>query len=144
MRTYKGAPLPLIEVVAAVFYRDGDVLACKRAPGTSAAGKWEFPGGKVEEGETPECALIREIQEELGISISLGPLVDRTVTAVGDFDIDLACYLVSSSVVPTASTDHEELRWVPVTSLASLDWATPDLPAVVALQGTASSARSAT
>jgi len=57
--------LPRIEVVAAVFYRDGEVLACKRAPGKSAAGKWEFPGGKIDDGEAPERALIREIQEEL-------------------------------------------------------------------------------
>lgn len=119
--------------MAAVFYRAGQVLACKRAPGKSAAGKWEFPGGKIEDDETPEHALAREIREELGISISVGDLVDRTVTPVGDLDIDLACYLVSSVEQPTRSVDHDELRWVPVQALPSLDWATPDVPAVAIL-----------
>ncbi|MEH6622334.1 MULTISPECIES: (deoxy)nucleoside triphosphate pyrophosphohydrolase [Dietzia] len=125
--------MPRIEVVAAVFYRDGEVLACKRAPGKSAAGKWEFPGGKIDDDEKPEVALVREVREELGISVSVGALVDRTVTSVGDLDIDLACYLVTSAEAPTRSTDHDELRWLPLDSLASLEWAAPDLPAVAVL-----------
>lgn len=132
-RADKGVQLPRIEVVAAVFYRDGKVLACKRAPGKSASGKWEFPGGKIDDDETPEFALIREIREELGISISVDGLVDRTVTQVGDLDIDLACYLVSFSEVPSHSTDHDELRWLPVDDLSALDWAAPDLPSVAVL-----------
>lgn len=122
-----------LEVVAAVFVRDGNVLSCRRAPGKSAAGKWEFPGGKVDDDETPEAALVREIQEELGISISVDNCIDRSVTPVGDNNIDLACYLVTSADVPTRSTDHDELRWVPLVSLPALDWATPDLPAVAIL-----------
>lgn len=129
----KGAELPRIEVVAAVFYRDREVLACRRAPGKSAAGKWEFPGGKIDDDEAPELALVREIREELGISISVGALVDRTVTPVGDLDIDLACYLVSSAEEPSHSTDHDELRWVPIDALSTLDWAAPDLPAIAIL-----------
>ncbi|MFJ5870631.1 (deoxy)nucleoside triphosphate pyrophosphohydrolase [Dietzia kunjamensis] len=129
-RAYKGVQLPRIEVVAAVFFRDGEVLACRRAPGKSAEGKWEFPGGKIDHNETPEIALVREIREELGISISVDALVDRTVTPVGDLEIDLSCYLVSSAEAPTRSSDHDELRWLPATSLTSLDWAAPDLPAV--------------
>ena len=125
--------MPRIEVVAAVFYREDEVLACKRAPGKSAAGKWEFPGGKIDDDETPEHALAREIREELGISISVDGLVDRTVTPVGDLDIDLACYLVSSAEVPSHSSDHDELRWLPIESLSSLEWAAPDLPAVTQL-----------
>ncbi|MGN0100133.1 (deoxy)nucleoside triphosphate pyrophosphohydrolase [Dietzia sp. CH92] len=130
----KGAPLPRIEVVAAVFVRGGEVLACRRAPGKSAPGKWEFPGGKIDDNETPEAALVREVREELGISVSVGALVDRTVTPVGDLDIDLACYLVTSAEAPARSSDHDELRWLPRHSLASLDWAAPDLPAVAVLQ----------
>ena len=123
-----------LEVVAAVFVRDGKVLACRRAPGKSAAGKWEFPGGKVDDDDkTPDAALVREIHEELGIAISVGSLIDRSVTPVGGNKIDLACYLVSSADTPTRSTDHDELRWVPVADLPTLDWAEPDLPAVAIL-----------
>ncbi|KAA0919847.1 (deoxy)nucleoside triphosphate pyrophosphohydrolase [Dietzia sp. ANT_WB102] len=128
--------MPRIKVVAAVFYRDGNVLACRRAPGKSAAGKWEFPGGKIDDGETPATALVREIHEELGISISVGELVDRTVTTVDHLEIDLACYIVSSKELPFRSTDHDQLRWVSIDALPSLDWATPDLPAVTVLSST--------
>ena len=122
-----------LEVVAAVFVRDSAVLACRRAPGKTAAGKWEFPGGKVDDDETPETALVREIREELGISISVDALIDRSVTTVGHNDIDLACYFVTSAEVPTHSTDHDELRWVSIGSLPALDWAAPDIPAVAIL-----------
>lgn len=125
--------MPRLEVVAAVFVRAGEILACRRAPGKPAEGKWEFPGGKIDDDEIPEAALVREIQEELGISISVDRLVDRSVTPVGDFDIDLACYLVSAAEWPSHSSDHDELRWVPIEYLPTLDWATPDLPAVAVL-----------
>lgn len=122
-----------LEVVAAVFVRGGEVLACRRAPGKSAEGKWEFPGGKVDDDEGPEAALVREIKEELGLSISVGTLISRSVTEVGNNEIDLACYLVNSAEAPSHSNDHDELRWVPVASLPALNWATPDLPAVAIL-----------
>lgn len=125
--------MPRIEVVAAVFTWNGEILACRRSLGKSAEGKWEFPGGKVDGDETPEAALVREIREELGIAISVGALVDRSVTPVGDLEIDLACYFVSFAEAPSHSTDHDELRWLPVDSLPSLDWAAPDLPAVAVL-----------
>ena len=107
------------------------ILACRRSPRKSAAGKWEFPGGKVEPGETPESALIREIREELDIAIELGKLITRTESRMGEITIDLASY--RAAVVgpnPTASTDHDELRWIAIHDLGELDWATPDLPTV--------------
>lgn len=123
-----------IHVVAAVF-RDRDrVLACRRAPAKSQGGKWEFPGGKVEPGESPQAALVREIREELGVDVVVGGLIDRTATQVGTAVIDLACYDVErAGEPPTASTDHDQLRWVAPTEISGLDWAAPDLPAVRAI-----------
>jgi len=64
------SPLPLVLVVAAVVVRNGCVLLSRRPPGKHLAGLWEFPGGKIEEGETPDAALAREVREELGLSVS--------------------------------------------------------------------------
>ena len=119
--------------VAVIENSVGDFLIAQRANHQHMGGCWEFPGGKVDDGESPEAALVREIQEELGISISVNAFLDRSTTPVGDNDIDLACYLVTSADVPRHSTDHDELRWVPFSSLPTLDWAAPDLPAVAIL-----------
>ncbi|WP_158863108.1 (deoxy)nucleoside triphosphate pyrophosphohydrolase [Leifsonia sp. AG29] len=119
-----------IRVVAAVISDSGRVLACRRAPGKDAAGRWEFPGGKVEARESDEQALAREIREELGIEIAVGSLLDRSVTG----RIELACYRASlAGVRPSRSTDHDDLRWVAPAELGELDWADPDRPAVEAL-----------
>jgi 8-oxo-dGTP diphosphatase len=120
-----------LEVVAAVLIRDGRALACRRAAHKAGAGTWEFPGGKVERGESPEAALAREIREELGVDVTVGPLVDRSEVPVGDRVIDLACYRADPvGPLPTSSTDHDELRWVPLADLGDLSWSAPDLPAV--------------
>lgn len=121
-------------VVAAAIQNDGLVLACRRAPGKAAAGRWEFPGGKVEESEDPRSALERELREELGIAVEIRELLDRSRTRVGDLTIDLATYdarLVEDA--PTQSTDHDVLGWFPMEELQSLDWADPDLPAVAVI-----------
>jgi 8-oxo-dGTP diphosphatase len=121
----------VLKVVAAVIVRDGRVLACRRAPGKASAGKWEFPGGKVERGEEPVAALVREIREELATQVVVGDELDRSPTAVGDLAIDLRCFaaiIVGDS--PIRSTDHDELRWVTASEAGSLDWAAPDLSMV--------------
>jgi 8-oxo-dGTP diphosphatase len=132
-----------LEVVAAVMVRDGRALACRRAAHKPGAGTWEFPGGKVEAGETAEGALAREIREELGIDVTVGALVDRSEVPVGDRVIDLACYRADPiGALPTTSTDHDELRWVPLADLGALAWSAPDLPAVARLVRDAREGRS--
>ncbi|MGO4594517.1 (deoxy)nucleoside triphosphate pyrophosphohydrolase [Leifsonia sp. 2TAF2] len=134
-----GVVQPLL-VVAAVIRDGARVLACRRAPGKDAAGRWEFPGGKVEPGETPEDALVREIGEELAVRIHVGRLLDRTVTVRAEGRaIDLACYDGRlDGGAPVSSTDHDELRWVPSGLLGELEWAEADLPMVRILSAAAS------
>jgi len=124
-----------VEVVAAVIRRpDGRYLACRRAAGRSAAGLWEFPGGKIEHGETPEQALARELLEELGLNLEIGRMIDRRTTLTPDGAIDLACYSVpigDSAFI--SSTDHDEIAWCSRSELARRDWALADRPVVALL-----------
>jgi 8-oxo-dGTP diphosphatase len=127
-------PALVIEVVAAVIEHTGRILACRRRPGKSAAGKWEFPGGKIEPGETPPQALVREIEEELGIAIDVTRHLNTAETRVGEQTIRLICLRASLvGAAPTHSTDHDQLLWLLPAELSQLDWAEPDLPAVALL-----------
>lgn len=122
-----------LHVVGAVIRRkkDGALLACRRKPGKADAGKWEFPGGKIESGELPTDALIREVREELGIRITIVKPFSSDVTVVGDRAIRLSCYEVKIvGAKPKSSTDHDKLEWVAPGALARLDWSAADLPAV--------------
>lgn len=103
----------MIEVVAAALIVDGRVLAARRRtpPG------WEFPGGKIEPGETPQQALRRECREELGIEVRPTALLGR---AQGD-GIDLQLWRVTSRAVPALGADHHELRWVGAAAADTLD-----------------------
>ncbi|TQL82098.1 8-oxo-dGTP diphosphatase [Microbacterium saperdae] len=126
----------VIEVVAAVIEHDGMVLACRRRPEKAAGGKWEFPGGKQEPGETPAQALVREISEELEVAIRVEGYLRTDETTVGDDVIRLTCMrarLIDGP--PERSSDHDDLRWLAPEELPSMDWAAPDLPAVAELAG---------
>ena len=115
-------------VVAAIIQNpQGQYLCCKRGDWKSAPNKWEFPGGKPEANESLEDALTREIREELGVEIRVLRQFDLSTTG----EIDLVCFVCELvDAVPTSSTDHSELRWVPEEELSKLDWAEPDLPAL--------------
>lgn len=126
----RGRPEPLHVVAAVITRRDGAVLACRRAAGKESAGKWEFPGGKVDAGEQPGEALIREIREELGVKARIIEPLTSDVTVVDRRAIRLSCFIVKTGKPPTTSTDHDRLEWVPRRELAGRDWAAPDLPAV--------------
>lgn len=118
----------MTEVVAAIIQdQHGNYLCAKRGDWKSLPGKWEFPGGKVVEGEEPHQALVREIREELSVEIKIVREFDRTATG----EIVLICFVADLiSEKPTSSTDHSELRWVSEKDLGSLDWSEADLPAV--------------
>lgn len=130
-----------LNVVGAVFTRVNEhtdtfeVLAFRRSAHKVAAGLWEFAGGKIESGETPQEALVREIREELAIDVAVDKLVLRNEMLVGDRHVTLHCFYVTAHVaLPTSSTDHDELLWMPVSDLHTLDWIAPDVAVVEALQ----------
>jgi 8-oxo-dGTP diphosphatase len=125
-----------LHVVAAVIEHDGRTLACRRRAGKADAGKWEFPGGKIEPGETAAEALVREIREELDAAIEVRGELTTDDTRVGERLIRLTCLTATLvSARPATSTDHDALIWATREELPQLDWAAPDLPAVALLTG---------
>lgn len=119
-----------IEVVGAVIVSSGEVLCAQRGPNGPLSGLWEFPGGKVEAGESRRQALAREITEELDCGIEVG---DRITTTRHDYDfavITLTTFWCVLTRGMPAQSEHSALLWVPPEELASLDWAPADVPAV--------------
>ena len=92
--------------------------------------KWEFPGGKVEVGETSENALAREIEEELGIIVSVGPSLGLFSTVLAALQIDLECFHCQALTDRLVLSAHSEARWFEQEDLKQLDWARPDLPVI--------------
>jgi 8-oxo-dGTP diphosphatase len=123
-----------IRVVGAVIRRDGLILCAQRGFVGSLPGMWEFPGGKIEPGESPRAALQREVAEELGCHVTVYSQVASTAYEY-DFGVvtltTFYCELVDGT--PMLS-EHEEVRWLKPSELMSLDWAPADLPAVAAIQ----------
>jgi len=119
-----------IEVVGAVIVRDGLVLCAQRGPGGDAGGRWEFPGGKVEPGETPAAALAREIREELGCVVEVGGPVTTTRHVGSSAVVVLSTYWCQVMSGSPAPVEHAAIRWLRPDRLDELDWAPADLPAV--------------
>lgn len=119
-------------VVVGAIIRDGDaVFAARRRPEKSAGGLWEFPGGKVEDEETPQEALRRELREELDIEVSVGELASRHTTPLGSRLIDLACYWATlDGQAPSRSTDHDEMEWIDIQDLMGKTWSPADVPII--------------
>ena len=116
-------------VVGAAIVRDGRVLAARRTAPASAAGRWEFPGGKVEPGETDAASLVREVDEELGVRIR----VDRWLAGAQPIGERLPAAGRPGLARGRASrrpTEHDEVRWLAADELDDVDWldARPTLP----------------
>ena len=118
--------------MGAAIVRDGRVLAARRTFPAEAVGRWEFPGGKVEPGETPETALVREITEELGCTVAVSGWLPGEVAIGHRHVLTVAlCRLVSGEPDPT---EHDEVRWLGPDDLGSVDWLEPDVPFLAHLQ----------
>lgn len=121
-------------VVAAAIFRDGRLLACRRAAPPELAGRWELPGGKVEPAETPEQALVREIGEELGCLITIEDWLDAQ-SPIGETHTLLAAraHVSAGEIRPR---EHDQIRWLGPDELDQVDWLEPDLPFVALLAKT--------
>lgn len=125
-------PMPLI-IVGAAIIADGRVLACERAEPPEMAGKWEFPGGKLDPGEAEVEALIRECEEELGVRIEVGERVgDDVLLGHGRAVLKVYVARLCAGNVPRP-IEHSDLRWLGVDELDSVPWLPADAPIVAAL-----------
>lgn len=106
--------------------RDGRVLAARRTAPPPAAGRWELPGGKVEPGETPEAALVREIAEELGCTIEVTAWLPGEV-AISDRHV-LTVALAALVEGEPQPHEHDAVRWLAADELDTVDWLEPDRP----------------
>ena len=120
-------------IVAAVIITDGRVLACERASPPEVAGRWEFPGGKVEAGETDQQALARECAEELGVRVEVGDRVGPDVPlAHGRSVLRVYAVRLLEGDVPQA-LEHSAMRWLSADELDSVPWLPADKPIVAEL-----------
>lgn len=114
-----------VSVVAAVIYKEGKIFATQRGYGEFKDG-WEFPGGKIQEGETPEEALAREIDEELDTKIQVGRYIDTVEYDYPDFHLSMKCYWCEVMKGKLALLEHEDAKWLSVDEIYDVDWLPAD------------------
>lgn len=114
-----------IEVVAAIIIRDGQVFATQRGYG-QWQGWWEFPGGKMEAGESPQEALVREIREELDAEISVGELLETVEWDYPEFHLTMHCFRCTLRSESIHLNEHKDAAWLTEATLDSVKWLPAD------------------
>ncbi|MEV8123147.1 (deoxy)nucleoside triphosphate pyrophosphohydrolase [Streptomyces sp. NPDC085944] len=118
-------------VVGAALVDEGRLLAARRSAPAELAGRWELPGGKVEAGETPEAALVRELREELGVTAETGERVPGQWPLRAPFVLQVwTARLLPGSAAPEPLEDHDALRWLTPAQVWDVPWLEQDVPAV--------------
>ncbi len=115
-----------INVVAAIIIKDQKIFATQRGYGEFKNG-WEFPGGKIESGESPEHALEREIREELDAKIRVGELFDTIEYDYPNFHLSMKCFLCSLISDQLTLREHEAAKWLTKENLSSVEWLPADI-----------------
>lgn len=114
-----------IEVVAAIITQEDKIFATQRGYG-DFKGFWEFPGGKMEVGETPRKALIREIKEELDVEIEVGELIDTVEYDYPQFHLTMHCFICSILEGELVLKEHQAGKWLTIDTLHSVEWLPAD------------------
>jgi 8-oxo-dGTP diphosphatase len=123
-------------VVGAVIVENGKILCAQRGPDKALPLKWEFPGGKIEEGESPQEALRREIDEEMHCKIEIGNQIEHTVYEYDFGIVHLTTFYCRLTEGKPVLTEHASMKWLSPDELKSLDWAPADIPAIEKLSST--------
>ena len=121
-----------IEVVAGIIDHDGKILCMQRAAGKFdyVSYKWEFPGGKIEEGETKQQALKRELTEEMEMNVDVLDHIIDVYYEYPDFTMNMYCYHCKAHSNSFVMNVHNDFKWLPVSELKTLDWAPADVAIV--------------
>lgn len=118
----------MIKVVAAILEKEDKILIAKKREGKPLAGLWEFPGGKIEEGETPEESLIRELMEEMNIKVRVNEYVGESIYDYGDGKvISLKGFTAEIVEGDIKLTDHDEYKWVTLEEICNYRIAPADI-----------------
>lgn len=126
-------PRKRIEVVAAIIRHEGRILAAQRGYGEFKDG-WEFPGGKMEPGETPERAIVREIEEELAVRLKPEVLLTTVEYDYPTFHLTMHCFLSTIEAGEIEMKEHEALRWLALDELDRVEWLPADVEVVEKLK----------
>jgi 8-oxo-dGTP diphosphatase len=130
MQMAKADKSDYIRVTAAVILQAEQVLIAQRKATDRLAGLWEFPGGKIESGESPEVCLARELREELGIEVRIGHFLGETTYRYPHMAIKLMVYRAYWTGGALMPTDHARCEWVPIRKLNTFSFAPADIPFV--------------
>lgn len=121
----------IIKVVGAILIKEGRILCAQRGGEKSLPYLWEFPGGKIEQGESPHQALIRELSEELLIEVELEATIFDAVSYEYDFGVvNLTTIIGKLKSGEPVLTEHQEIRWLSPEELFEVEWAPADIPIV--------------
>jgi 8-oxo-dGTP diphosphatase len=124
----------IIKVTAAILQKDGRIIIAQRKSSDHLSDRWEFPGGKIEPGETPEECLAREIKEEFDIDVAIGDYIGSSIYQYDHISIELMAYQSFWVNGAISMKDHKAYRWVTVDQLGEFDFTPADVPFVEMLR----------